>query len=408
MGAGAKTIRAWLALAAVGLVLPAAAGADTIKATTISDISADDGECSLREAITATNQNAPVSGANDCDHGGGTGRDTVKLPDGTLPLLGAANENGNASGDLDIEAGEGLTLLGKGSGETTIDGDQDRLLELESGELTLRGLKLSDGEAGAFSGGGALVSGPAKLILDEAAVTLSSAEEGGGISVLDNAADLIVRDSTISGNLADGASLDDGGGILFSGAKMTIDRSILETNETNTGEGGAIYVENQDGNLKVKRSVIADNHADARAAGGIAHSSFAGRLTISRSILVENSARFAGGGIYVSNDANLTVVKSSAIVDNTLSSAQNEVIGGAGIANGGTAKMTGSIVAGNELFSPGGMASMDGAGVRNDNGAEMTISSSLITANEQPEGQGAASSACNRSSSRTRPSATTT
>jgi hypothetical protein len=374
----------------VGLVLPAAAAADTIKATTISDISADDGECSLREAVTATNQNAPVNGANDCDHDGGTGKDTVKLPDGTLPLLGAANDNANASGDLDVEAGDGLTLAGKGSGDTTIDGDLDRILHLESGRLTLRGLTLSDGEAGTSKGGGALVEGDSKLTLDGSAVRLNSAETGGGIAVDSGLASLVVRDSTIADNLADGGAVfDDGGGIDFDGAKLVVDRSSIEANESTGGDGGAVYISGQEANLKISRSFIAGNHADARAAGGISHSSLAGRLTIARSLLVSNSARFAGGAIDVSNDANLTVVKSSAIVDNSLSSTQNEVIGGAGIANGGTAKMTGSIVAGNELLSPNSMASMNGAGVRNDNGAEMTISSSLITANEQPEGQGA-------------------
>lgn len=390
MGAGGRTLRAALALTALALALPTAASAATLKVTTTSDAVADDGECSLREAVTATNQNTDVNGANDCDHDGEAGPDRINLPAGTLPLLGAPNENANASGDLDVEAGNGLTVVGKGQADTTIDGDLDRIFELETGPLTLRALRLSDGEAAAGNGGGALVSGEARLTLDRSAVVFSSGDAGGGIAVTSGVGSLALKGAEISGNLADGgASGDGGGGILFKGAKLTIDRSLVENNVTSGGEGGGVYIGDQSANLKISRSVIADNHANARSGGAIAHSSSSGRLTIARSLVAENSARFSAGGIEVSNDANLTVVKSSAIVDNTLSSNQNEVIGGAGIGNGGTAKLVGSTVTGNELFSPNGMASMYGAGVRNDNGAEMTISSSLINANEQPEGNGA-------------------
>ena len=146
--------RCGLGVAAVATVVfvlglaPSPAGADTVEATVMNDSLADDGECSVREAVEAANTNANVFGANDCAHDGTGGPDTVKLPGGTAAISGAAGEDDNATGDLDLTDADGLMIEGKGKASTKLDGDVDRVIHELGGRLTLRDLTVQDGDAG--------------------------------------------------------------------------------------------------------------------------------------------------------------------------------------------------------------------------------------------------------------------
>src|SRR5689334_9730855 len=93
-------------LIASGALAAPASGA-TIAVDTEADSAAGDGHCSLREAITAANVDAPVDACS-----AGSGADTVALPAGayTLTLPGASDDTG-ATGDLDVTSGD-LTISG--------------------------------------------------------------------------------------------------------------------------------------------------------------------------------------------------------------------------------------------------------------------------------------------------------
>ena len=72
-----------------------------ITVTTTDDELNSDGDCSLREAIQAANTNAAVDACNP--H---IGAETITVPAGTYTLsIAGANEDANATGDLDITAG---------------------------------------------------------------------------------------------------------------------------------------------------------------------------------------------------------------------------------------------------------------------------------------------------------------
>src|SRR4029079_376308 len=115
----------------VGLIIAAPARAAVIPVTTLGESSGNPMVCSLRAAIQAANTNAPVDG---CVAGSGT--DTVQLGAGTYTLsTGAASENANASGDLDVVGG---TLMIAGAGSTTISAQGlDRVLDVIAGTVTL-------------------------------------------------------------------------------------------------------------------------------------------------------------------------------------------------------------------------------------------------------------------------------
>ncbi|MEM1181272.1 MAG: CSLREA domain-containing protein [Acidobacteriota bacterium] len=99
----------------LALALPpiavAPASAATLAVTTTVDVIAIDGECSLREAITAANTNQPF---NDCPAGDALPTiDTVELPAGTYTLtLLPVDDDANLGGDLDIS--EPVTVRGLG------------------------------------------------------------------------------------------------------------------------------------------------------------------------------------------------------------------------------------------------------------------------------------------------------
>src|ERR1044071_4262251 len=99
-------------LPALGLVafltLPAAELlAATITVNSTLDTRANDGTCSLREAVIAANTNAPSgTAAGECAAGSSGAADTIVLPAGILQLTVTGSESSEDSdalvGDLDV------------------------------------------------------------------------------------------------------------------------------------------------------------------------------------------------------------------------------------------------------------------------------------------------------------------
>ncbi len=125
----ARGIRLFVVATLLGAVVnlaapPPVAHAATIAVNTSDDELNSDGDCSLREAIQAANTNAAVSG---CAAGqAAPNLDTITFAAATngnpIVLAGAADEDANASGDLDILDGGDLTIQGNGAANTIIDG----------------------------------------------------------------------------------------------------------------------------------------------------------------------------------------------------------------------------------------------------------------------------------------------
>lgn len=102
-----------------------------------------DGVCSLRDAIAAANETAPVP---DCP--AGSGLDTIVLSAGTYDLtLAGSAEDANTTGDLDV-LGQ-VVIDGAGAGSTTIDAHGiDRIFDIYGGiSATISGVKVMNGRA---------------------------------------------------------------------------------------------------------------------------------------------------------------------------------------------------------------------------------------------------------------------
>lgn len=194
--------RTSLALAvAAALAGAAPAAAAEITATTRLDVVANDGRCSLREAVTAADFNAASgAAAGECPAGHVVGTDVILLGPGRYSLSRAgAKENGNATGDLDFQISS-VDVRGAGRDRTTISAERlDRVIDvrliLPQAALTLTGLTIADGAAPTGADGDPAEPG----------------EAGGGIRT--GVGSLVLRDSAVRGNRAGRAGNGTGNGI---------------------------------------------------------------------------------------------------------------------------------------------------------------------------------------------------
>ncbi|MEM6363741.1 MAG: choice-of-anchor Q domain-containing protein, partial [Planctomycetota bacterium] len=251
--------------------------------TTTDDVVDDsDGQLSLREAITAAN----VNGSSEVD--------VINIPAGTYTLTrDGADENGNSTGDLDINTP--VTIRGVGQGNTTIDaggdtGIQDRVFQtLGQHEVTFEDLTIRGGRITGSSGGGLFVSGVSDSLVTLRRVTVldnvaSAAGQGGGITVTTQGS-LVIEESSVSGN-----SSPQAGGILNFGT-LDVIASSIRGNETDNLGGG---IQNgADAVARILNSTIANNNA--LNGGGIAN--FNGTLSVTQSTLSGNVASSLSGAV---------------------------------------------------------------------------------------------------------------
>ena len=132
---------------------PVVVAATTITVNTLDDVVANDGRCSLREAVIGANNNVASGGlAGECP--AGSGADTILLPAGdyTLTRTGAGAEDAAQTGDLDIR--ESVSLLGQGRVSIGAGpGFNDRILEAIMGNVTVRNVTIRGGAASLDGGG---------------------------------------------------------------------------------------------------------------------------------------------------------------------------------------------------------------------------------------------------------------
>jgi len=308
--------RVGLLLLLLSLLTPGEAYAATIVVTTLSDVvNGLDGLCSLREAITAANNNASFSGCL----GSGFGADVIvfsnSLTNGTITLNSTLPA---------ITDPAGLTIDGTGRNITISGNNAVRILQVNSGaSLTLRALTLRNGEQSSGDGGAILNSGT--LTIEDSTLASNQARNGGAIF---NSGTLQVLDSAFNNNQVSGQ--DARGGAIYSTlpGNATIERSTFFGNQVSgalAGEGGAIW---SDAPLHVLHSTFNSNAASVDTSGFV---SFGGGISAQGNgvLDVSNSTFFGnvadiGGGIHTQSPTAL-------IANSTLS--DNEGVGGSNLRN---------------------------------------------------------------------------
>ncbi|HMU26930.1 MAG TPA: CSLREA domain-containing protein [Solirubrobacterales bacterium] len=200
------------------LVAPAAANAVIITVNTTADEYGTGTSCSLREAITAAQNNVSFGGCP-----AGFASDTVSIPDGTYKITRAGTgEDGNATGDFDITGSNALDIQPDASNaHVVVDGNGiDRVFQdLSSGLVKFLAIQITGGKLTGFNDGAGIQNSVGVTSLENVTVNDNSSEaQGGGVAVYNN---VQVINSTIAQNNADG----NGGGFYVPGGASLVARS---------------------------------------------------------------------------------------------------------------------------------------------------------------------------------------
>jgi hypothetical protein len=341
--------------------------------TPLDELTPGDGSLSLREALTAANDNP--------------GPDEIDFADGLSGTIALT------TGQLRIT--DDLTIAGPGADVLAVSGsNQSRVFSISGGAtVAIAGLTITGGRA-VGDGGGILNTGSA-LALDgvvlsdnQAVGAPGGAGRGGAIANVSGAA-LIVTDCLFTHNQALGGGQGFGGGILNLASRLTVSRSAFIGNQAIGGagggpaRGGAIDTSNAP-DVRISDSTFIGNQAiagDGSGANGFGRGgglfNTTGILTIERCTFQGNLARggsnntrggalvapAAGGGV-MNGDAGALFLSGSTFTGNqalggsgNTSTGGNGNVGaalGGGLNNAGVAAVADSLFEDNEARGGGG------------------------------------------------------
>lgn len=204
----------------------------------------------------------------------------------------------------------------------------------------------------------------------------SAGQDGGGIF---NQGTLTIADASLIGGASGtggNSAGRNGGGIAHAGGSLTITGATIQWNVAGTapegGSGGGLWA---DPGIQpdLRNTVVVDNQATAGA--GIA----AGRLILTDSTLERNRAETDGGGLLVLDGGNARVIGGT-IADNAASAGN-----GGGIANQATLSLSRVSIQRNQA------ASSAGGGIFNASGATLTADNqTVVQSNQAASGGGLA------------------
>lgn len=337
---------------AVGVVvvalaaMPAAAMGATITVTTASDVSAS--ECTLRDAIAASNTNSPKGACPAGQAAPIVDSIEFSLPSPSTIALGSTLPNVNGL----------VSIAGPGAGALTVSGlGARRVFNVTSGATaTISGLTVTEGRE--VEGAG--IENNGTLTLQGVAVVGNVAVVEGGASTfptgagINSGGPLTLVDSTVAGNSAIGSggtsqNGPEGGGIHNNGSTLVIAESTVSGNTakavagaggTTNAVGGGIL--NSSGTLIVERSTISGNSVSAsgsttfntaQGAGIAGNNSLTTVMSIKGSTLTGNSAVATGKGTLISEGGAMTVygpsnsIGSSTIAGNSAGIGANIFVG---------------------------------------------------------------------------------
>ena len=170
---------------------------------------------------------------------------------GTINLAAGAGELGIT---------EAVSITGPGISNLTIDAtaSASRIFRIDTGDVSIKGLTLANGDAGVGNGGAIGSTSLGTLNIADAVITGSNAANGGAIFV---SSDLILTNVTIGGTAVglENVATSDGGGIYSSLGSVVLRNSTIVNNSAASGAGGGINA--FFGTVSLQNSTIDDNSA---------------------------------------------------------------------------------------------------------------------------------------------------
>ncbi|MBD8525395.1 choice-of-anchor Q domain-containing protein [Pseudomarimonas arenosa] len=283
----------FLALAQLGVASSASAVTITVNST--SDGMADDGVCTLREAIENANSDSQNGRTAEGECAAGSDADEIQLPaTQTISLLSAlpsiTAETTLTGNDARVERSTTLTAC---TLDDSVGGDEFPVLSIVASELvTISDVTLANGcgdSAAVTEGGGGIRNTTGPLTLNNVTLSGNSARNGGGLSFATAAsAALTVNNSRFENNTASRY----GAGIHV--RDFSSESDVFQTDFSNnsaTLAGGAI---DGRGTLTLSRSTLRNNYS-GDVGGGLRHN---GTLVMLNSTLSANTAFDVGGGVF--------------------------------------------------------------------------------------------------------------
>jgi CSLREA domain-containing protein len=329
-------IRLFLPLLAVN-VGPAMAA--TITVNSLGDSAADDGNCTLREAIIAASANFPSGG----DPGECSGGD----PD---PAIDRIEFQGGLTGSITLGGplpliGDPLEIIGPGAQDLTIDaGGQanNAAVVRVLSPTTIESLRIANANS---TGSGGAINANQPLLLRGVAIENNQAREGGGVFTTN---DLRVEGCVFRDN---SATQFTGGAIRFADAGNTLIvlQSLFENNRSTTSarSGGAIDVGGSDHVTEIADSTFVNNRTEGGNWEGGAIRIGGQRLFLTNSTFVDNAATGSGGAISLRA---VEPVLANITVSGNIADSNDDGVGDAGgiWSPNSTAAVGTSLIAGNE------------------------------------------------------------
>lgn len=277
----------------------------------LADNAANDGACTLREAITAANTDTK-SGAAAGECSPLTGANTILFTvSGTIQLGSALPA---ATSKFTVNGGDAITIQGSGT---------DRIVGSNSNaDMTWAHIAMKNGGNTATPSDGGSILSYGKLTLDHVSITASQGRLGGAVFVGSGAGMLTMVDSTIS---LSSASQSGGAVYADTGAPASIVRSTLDANYSSL-YGGAVFVMSS---LTLANSTLWGN--ESNDGGAIAGPT---DISITSSTITHNTSNTVGA-IHGPDSAILTI-RNSIVAGNTggdvgtpIDANTNSYIGGA-------------------------------------------------------------------------------
>jgi len=362
--------------------------------------------------VTTTKDNKPGSLRAAISEANTNGEDnTIYLHSDTYFLSGAARDDTNESGDLDIDTDHALTIIGTGKTLTNINGNGvDRVLHILNGAVSLCDLTILDGHApdgtwtymvgedgGGINNHGNLTLTRCLIIANMAGNGVTTANYGGNAGTgggIYNIGKLFLKNCTIKDNRGGSGGMDvdcqyfngdggKGGGIYNTGTQVidhcTISRNCAGEGLTaiskmcrndeisgDGGDGGGIYNE---GDQTITHSTIDSNKSgrthfstwsNSKSGNGGGICIMKGTSVISNCIISRNETGYGsrlnrvgeGGGIY--NNGNLTM--SGCTVSDNITGSPSASWGGygGGISNSSSLSLLNCTISGNQSHGNGG------------------------------------------------------
>lgn len=389
--------------------------------TPLDVVDFNDGVTSLREAIFATNL---VPGANEIDFSPALAGQPLVLTQGELPITDSLTITGLGATELTINASgnDPTPEENNGDGSRIFNIDDQNSAQLI--DVTISGITFTGGDyrGGTFLGGGAIFNRE-NLILTDSVVQGNASDFGAGVAIagagntvqilrtsfvenseitspngqggglffrLFGSADLLVQESTFSGNIA-----REGGGLHGSArdsSTVVITEGAFEGNQSRYlggGRGGGLLIQSTDtSQVTITSSIFNDNRADRGeenffgpgSGGGIyAKASEQSTLTISGNSLARNISP-EGGALYLGSSQQATVIADN----NNISNNQGDYGGGINAVSGSEIPLviTGNTISDNTGSTGGGIYALEGFE------SSLEIRDSTISGNTSGDGGG--------------------